>query len=304
MSTTTPPTCALVILTWNAQAYIERLFDSITKQHLQPDHILVIDSSSTDQTQALLANYPVKVHVIPQTAFDHGGTRRLAQTLVDADIYIYMTQDALPANPDTFKLLVAGLLAHERIGCAYARQLPHADANPLAAHLRLFNYPPESQLKSLADTPQLGIKTCFNSDSCAAYRKTALESIGGFPQQAAMAEDVIVAAKLLLAGQSIHYVAEAQVFHSHNFNLRQEFQRYFSIGVFHRHERWIIDQFQAPSREGRRFIRSEVSYLIETKQWRWLPHAVCTWFAKWLGYKLGTHHLSIPAKWRVKWGFK
>jgi rhamnosyltransferase len=293
-----------VILTWNAQAYIERLFEGIAKQRLQPDHILVIDSSSTDQTQSLLTKYPAKVHIIPQAAFDHGGTRRLAQSLVDADIYIYMTQDAVPADPDTFKKLVAGLLSSDKIGCAYARQLPHADANPLAAHLRLFNYPPESQLKSLADIPQLGIKTCFNSDSCAAYSKTALEMIGGFPKQAAMAEDVIVAAKMLLAGKNVQYVADSLVYHSHNFNLRQEFQRYFAIGVFHRNECWIIEQFKAPTSEGYRFIRSEITYLIQTKQWGWLPYAASSWLAKWLGYKLGTYHFAIPLKWRVKWGLR
>lgn len=298
MPTTTPPTCALVILTWNAESYIERLFERIATQTLQPNQILVIDSSSTDQTRSLLTKYPVQLHVIPQAAFDHGGTRRLAQSLVDADIYIYMTQDALPANPDTFKYLTAALENDPKAGCAYARQLPHTDANPLAAHLRLFNYPPISQSKTLADVPRLGIKTCFNSDSCAAYKKSALNAVGGFPAQAPMAEDVIVAAKMLLHGLGIQYVAEALVHHSHNFNLRQEFQRYFSIGAFHRRENWMIEQFQTPTREGFKFIRSEVAYLIRTKQWHWIPYAMCTWLAKWTGYKLGTNESKLPTKWR------
>ena len=222
---------ALIIPILNASKEIPVLFDAIAKQTKQPQHILVIDSSSTDNTRELLSHYPVKVHVIPKHTFDHGGTRQLGTQLIDADIYLFLTQDAIPAHAECFENLINALLQQDTIGCAYGRQLPHADANPLSAHARQFNYPSQSSIKSYADKEKYGVKTYFNSNSFAAYKKIALQKIGGFPSTLILGEDVYVAGKMLMQGYSIHYAADACVYHSHNFNLRQEFHRYFSIGV-------------------------------------------------------------------------
>src|SRR3990167_1391790 len=288
MTDQTNPTIALVILTLNASSYILPLFNSIAQQTRQPDRILVIDSSSSDNTIALLRAYPTaQTHIISQQAFDHDGTRQLATELIDADIYIFMTQDALPATPTTFENIIQALLSSSHIGCAYGKQLPHAGANPLGKHLRLFNYPERSQLKSMADKAQYGIKTCFNSDSFAAYKKSALQAIGGFPRHSIFGEDVYVAAKMLLHGLQIHYAATATVLHSHNFTLKQEFQRYIAIGTFHRQERWIVEEFTTATDEGLKFIFSEVRYLIRTGKIHWLPRAFASWIVKFIGYKLG-----------------
>ena len=66
----------------------------------------------------------------------------------------------------------------------------------------------------MADREALGIKTAFLSDSFAAYRCDALADVGGFPDVPAC-EDMYVGAKLLQAGYTIVYAAEAQVYHSH-----------------------------------------------------------------------------------------
>lgn len=87
---------ALIIPIYNAASDIPFLLPAIMKQSLKPDTILFIDSSSSDNSAALLATYPVTVHTIDKSTFDHGGTRKLATELVDADIYIYLTQDAYP----------------------------------------------------------------------------------------------------------------------------------------------------------------------------------------------------------------
>jgi polysaccharide biosynthesis protein PslC len=287
---------ALIIPTWNAEKYIETLFKQIKRQSLQPQHILVIDSSSTDNTRTLLNQYPVRIHTIPQGQFDHGGTRQLATELVNADIYIFMTQDALPANDYTFKNLIQDLIADPMIGCVYGRQLPAANANPLSAHLRLFNYPEISVTKTYEDKQRFGIKTCFNSNSFAAYSKCALKNTGGFPAQLILGEDIYLAGKILLNQLKIRYSAEAQVYHSHNFNMVQEFKRYFSIGVFHQREKWIVETFNAPTREGIKYIYSEIRYLIKTKKIHWLPRACVSWMAKFIGYKLGRGEKYIPRR--------
>lgn len=285
---------ALILLTYNAENDIPHLIPAIQQQTLQPDTTLILDSTSTDSTMVLLADYPAAKHIIPAYKFDHGGTRKLATQLVDADIYIYLTQDAYPADEFAFQKLIDHLNSDPQVGCAYGRQLPKADATPLSAHLRLFNYPGKSYVRDINNSKQYGIKTCFNSDSFAAYRKTALEAAGNFPDHIMTAEDMYVAANMQLKGFKIGYAADACVYHSHNFSLKQEFHRYFSIGVFHRKEHWIIDNFKSATGEGMRFIKSEIKYLIKTHQWHWIPRALLSTLTKFTAYKLGWYESWIP----------
>ena len=137
-----------------------------------------MDSESNDKTRELLNHYPVQVHTVQRKDFDHGGTRKRATELVDADIYIFMTQDAIPANRDTFKNLIVALSSQESAGCAYGRQLPKQEANVLGAYDRIFNYPEKSHLRTYLDKEKYGIKTCFISNSFAAYKKQALQEVG------------------------------------------------------------------------------------------------------------------------------
>ncbi len=295
-------TTALVIPVLNAEAYIPELFTAIFQQSYLPQHILVLDSESTDKTRERLSDYPVQVHTIQRKDFDHGGTRRLATEMVAADIYIFMTQDAIPANPDTFRYLVSALTAEEKAGCAYGRQLPKKDANILGAYDRLFNYPDKSQLRFYADKDQYGIKTCFLSNSFAAYKKQALREAGGFPVKLISSEDTYVAAKMLLKGYGVYYVAESTVYHSHNMSLLEKFHRYFSIGVFHGKENWLIKAFSGATSEGFRYWFKQLKYLIDTNSLNWLPYAVASTGVSYFAYQLGLRERFLPLAVKRKWG--
>lgn len=288
------PIIALIIPIYNAEQDIPKLIPAILHQDLQPDHILVIDSSSNDRSRELLSPFPIDIHIIPQIEFDHGGTRKLATQLIDADIYIFLTQDAYPADTHTFKNLIELLLSQDKIACAYGRQLPKEDASPISAHARLFNYPENNQVKGFADRTIYGIKTCFNSDSFAAYKKQPLLHIGNFPEHLITGEDVYVAAKLLQHGYFIGYAANAVVAHSHNLSLSDEFHRYFSIGVFHGREKWILENFNSATDEGIQFVKSEMRFLIRQKQWLALPRALASTIVKFFAYQLGLHEKKIP----------
>ncbi|HSW70549.1 MAG TPA: glycosyltransferase family A protein, partial [Gammaproteobacteria bacterium] len=293
---------ALIIPVLNAEEYIPALFSAIFQQSYLPQQVLVLDSESTDRTRELLAPYPVQVHSIQRKDFDHGGTRRLATEMVDADIYLFMTQDAIPANPDSFRHLVAALSSGPKVGCAYGRQLPKQDADVLGAYDRLFNYPDQSQLRFYTDKDEYGIKTCFLSNSFAAYKKEALQAVGGFPSKLISSEDTYVAAKMLLKGYGVSYVAESQVYHSHNMRLKEKFHRYFSIGVFHGKENWLVQAFSGASSEGLRYLRTQLKYLIKNNKLNWLPYAILSTGASYFSYQLGLRERFIPLMLKKKWG--
>lgn len=290
---------ALFIPTYNAENYLARLLPALSNQTLRPDEVLIIDSSSSDRTVEICRSWGARVEIIPQQNFNHGGTRRLACDLLpEANVLFYMTQDAIPANQNSLSRLYEGLFIEKNIGLAYGRQIPHDNASILAQQSRAFNYPSASITKKLADAPSLGIKTCFNSDSFAAYHREALVEIGGFPRDVIGSEDAYVAAKMLLAGYSIRYESDAIVQHSHNYSILQEFRRYFDIGVFYGREKWIESAFGNTNREGIRFFFAEINALIKAKQGWQIPNTCLRTALKFLGYKLGQneHHLILELK--------
>jgi len=231
----------LAIPTFNACASAKSFLDGLKKQTYQVDKIIVIDSSSSDDTVAIFKRGGASVHVIPKSSFDHGGTRQMAVDLVpDADVIIFTTQDIIFATDNTIKTLLDGF-SDVSIGAVYGRQLPSFDATPIARHARLFNYHVNNSIKSCNDIPQLGMKTAFLSNSFAAYSRRALMSVGGFPTGTIFGEDTQVAAKMILKGLKVAYCAEASVYHSHNLTYIGELRRYFDIGVFHSREKWFVD---------------------------------------------------------------
>jgi rhamnosyltransferase len=283
---------ALIIPTRNGEEDLARLLESVGAQTRRCD-VFVVDSSSSDRTIEVAYASGAVVSVIPISEFNHGGTRqKMVVTKPDYDIYVFLTQDAYLADPDALEHLIVPF-SDEKVGAVCGRQLPHKDANELAEHARFFNYPPESRIKSMADSPVLGIKTPFISNSFAAYRREALLGVGGFPSNVILSEDMYVAARMLMAGWKVAYAGDARCHHSHNYTLLQEFRRYFDQGVFHSREPWIRESFGGAGGEGLRYVKSELRYLGFRRFYLW-PSSLLRNALKLMGYKLGQHESKLP----------
>ena len=283
----------LIVPTLNAGSQWSDWIALLKSQSLQPDRVLVVDSSSDDQTIQLARQAGFEVLSIQRSDFNHGATRQLAANhLSDAEILIYLTQDALLADNNALKYLVEAF-SNPLVGAAYGRQLPHLDAGVLGAHARDFNYGAKSEVRSMKDIPVRGLKTVFISNSFSAYRKSALMAVGGFPANVILGEDTFVVSKMVLAGWEVAYCAEAKVRHSHDYTIVQEFKRYFDTGVFHGRETWIRQAMGGADGEGKRFVLSELRCLVRKAPWL-IPSALLRTGMKYLGYKLGMMENKIP----------
>lgn len=285
---------SLCIPTHNASFLWQEWIRCYQQQTIKAEKVIVVDSSSTDQTVLLAEQAGFFVQKITKSDFNHGGTRNLAVELIgeNCEIVVFMTQDALLAEPKSLENLLLPF-SDPNVAAIYGRQLPHQDANPLAAHARLFNYPDQSRIKSRNDVVELGIKTAFMSNSFAAYRLSIFKELGGFPPHTILAEDMWLTAKILLAGYKVVYCAEAKVHHSHNYTLTQEFQRYFDTGVFQASEPWIQQTFGGAVGEGKRFVLSELAFLWKNAP-IWIPKSLLATLCKYLGFKLGLHWRKLP----------
>lgn len=279
-----------VIPTLNAEDTIENQIELLKKQDVE---ILVIDSMSDDNTIQILNKLGIEVLSINRKDFDHGGTRTFGAKSKASDIIVFLTQDALPYDFKCISKIVSSF-KEENVGAVYGRQVPYHNETIFGTHLRLFNYGEKSYIREYKDKGDYGIKTAFLSDSFAAYRTSALKEIGYFKDDLILGEDMYAGANLLKAGYKLAYNADAKVYHSHSYTIFQEFKRYFDIGVFHRCEKWILDEFGKPESEGMKYIKSEMQFIIKSKRIYLLIPFFFRIIAKYFGYKLGYNYERLP----------
>jgi rhamnosyltransferase len=283
----------IVIPTCNAGKDWTRLRAGLTLQGIAPEQVLIVDSSSTDDTRRKAVEAGYRLIVIPRSQFGHGKTRQMASKQVPwAETLIYMTQDACPVGEGSFERLVE-VFDDPKIGAAYGRQVARTEASAIERHARLFNYSPSSYVRDFASREEYGFGATFFSNTFAAYRARALEGVGGFRRDALVSEEVSVAARMLMSGWKIAYCAEAAVMHSHRPTIRHQFSRYFDIAVQHGREQWILDTFGAVGNRGRAFVESEMRFLLKN-DWKQIPFAAVLTVAKWCGYKAGRLEKLLP----------
>ena len=205
---------------------------------------------------------------------------------------VYCTQDAFFSDANCVSRILE-LFVDQSVGAVYGRQLPRDTANLFEIHERNFSYPSISHIYCYDDRKQYGMKTCFLSNAFTAYRVEALQQIGGFPSNTIVSEDMYVGAKMLKAGWKLGYCAEASVIHSHSYNLRELFGRYFDIGVFNTREAWIREEFGAAENEGLKYLKSELSFLRDKKPLL-IPSALIRTFVKYAGFKFGVMERFLP----------
>lgn len=259
-----------------------------------PSLVAVVDSGSTDGSDRVAIECGFALERIDPSAFNHGATRQWAidRFCAGRSFVIFLTQDAVLEGADAPRTLLSSF-SDPSVGAAYGRQIPHHGAGPFEAHMALFNYESASVTRSLADANRLGIKTAYLSNSFAAYRLEALRACGGFPSHLILGEDTFVAVRMLLAGWTLRYCAQARVRHSHSYSIAQEARRYFDFGVMHAQLPELLRHFGAAEGEGIRFVLSELRYCAANAPMA-LPLCPVRNAAKYLGYRLGRQFRWLP----------
>jgi len=239
-------------------------------------------------------NHNITVKHLSKREFDHGRTRNQGVKLSDADVFVMMTQDAMPADEYLVERLLESLRG-EKVAAAYARQLPGRDSSEAERYTRRFNYPEQSRVKTKEDLSELGVKTFFCSNVCAAYRRDIFDQLGGFVNRAIFNEDMLFAAKAVEAGFCIAYAAQAKVYHSHNYTYRQQFRRNFDLGVSQADHPEVFAAYPSES-EGIRLVKSTVAHLKKKGMWNKIPDVIIQSGFKYMGYLMGKRYRRLPVR--------
>ncbi len=298
------PTVDVIIPTYkpNEKQFME-LIDCLEKQTYPVHKIIIMNTEERYFSSLVYGNrfeleHNVSITHISKMEFDHGHTRREGVSKSDADLFVCMTDDAMPKDLQLIEKLIAPIL-EEKAEFAYARQLPREKATIVESYTRHFNYPKESLIKSKADLENLGIKTYFFSNVCAAYRRDLYDKLGGFIEYTLFNEDMLFAAKAIQAGYRIAYVADACVVHSHDYSNSQQFHRNFDLGVSQAEHPEVFDSVPS-TKEGKKLVQKTIGYLESKKKWYLVPGYLINCFCRLLGYKMGRNYRKLPEKMVMK----
>lgn len=287
---------SIIIPICNGAKTLPALLEALEKQTVPIHEIIVSDSQSTDDSVSICHRFGITPILLQREEFDHGGTRSMLGAKATGDILVYLTQDAVPAAENSIEHLVLPIVESPSVCCSYGRQLAADDAGFSASSLRLFNYPAKSEIRRYEDRAQYGLKTIFISNSFAAYRRETLTENGSFKNGLIFGEDTCTLGKLLQAGHRVAYVAEACVWHSHNYTILQDFRRSFDNGVLHAMEKWLLETYGGAEKIGVTYIRSQISFLLRSGKLIQCTGFICRAVCKYAGYKCGRLHTYIPQK--------
>ena len=278
----------IIILTLNAEKRISQILHKIDFKKYD---VLIVDSSSVDFTVSIAKSFGCKIVIIPQQNFNHGATRENARRLLKNRVVVFLTDDAVPLNSTTIEKLIEPILKGKAV-VSYARQIPMENADIFESFPREYNYGNEFQLRSLKDIKQYGVYTFFASNSCAAWSNEALDSIGGF-KSTLTNEDYFACAELLNKCYKVAYVPTAVVSHSHNYSLKEEFQRMYDTGYVRAERPWIQKLVGSANKRGSMYFQQFIIKLWFNSPLL-IPYAIIQTITKFIGYKLGFASLKFP----------
>jgi glycosyltransferase involved in cell wall biosynthesis len=183
---------------------------------LPPRQVVVVDSGSTDGTQAIVESFPTRLIRITPDEFTYGYALNLGVANVDAEIVATLSAHSLPANPDWLRSLVVPF-SSPRVAGVYGRQLPRQNATLLELlGMRLTGV--------LSDTPRLLDRRPLFSNANGAFRRSLwLEH--PFDERVGGAEDIAWVRTMQERGYLIAYEPTAPVYHSHGEPITRHLRR-------------------------------------------------------------------------------
>ena len=281
---------SIVIPVKNGGEDLRRCLDAIRIQHVPDDvEVVVVDSGSTDGSAELAESLGARVERIPPETFNHGATRNLGVDLAAGDRLVFTSQDAHAEDEQWLARLVAPL-DDPRVGGVYGRQIAHEGAKPPERFFLDYLYGPGARRQRAAREADLSMETTLFSNVSSAIRREVFDRFR-FVDDINMSEDQEWSRRVLLDGYAIVYEPRSVVRHSHDYDIRAAFRRFYESGYSARRSYapgggslMVVVRTMAD------YARAEVRWLRERGLLRWLPYAAVYEGAKAAGLVAGTLH--------------
>lgn len=269
---------------YEAGNYILNLNDSLLKQeNVNINKIQYVLTKSKDNSEKILKENKLNYILIDKKEFSHSLTREKEAMKSKSDIIVFISQDIVIENTDYLYNLVNPIINGEADAC-YSRQLTKFDN--IEKYTRESNYPDKSIIKTKDDIEKLGLKTFFFSDASSAVNAKVFKKLNGYDgKNLPINEDMYFAYKLIMNGYRIKYCADSVCYHSHNFKLKELYDRYKLTGRFFK-ENSYIDNF-GTNKSGGGLAKYILKRAIKDKNIKVLIRFVPDMTARYIGMKVG-----------------
>lgn len=288
----------VIIPTYKPDQKFRDLVCMLERQTVPVNKIIIVNTEEKYMDAFCVGNHflsehkNLSIHHISRHEFDHGKSRNFGASKSNADVCVFMTQDAVPEDEFLIENLLKGLQQKD-VACAYARQLPDANSSEIEKLTRSFNYPNHDVVKGQKDIEKLGIKTYFCSNVCCAYDMEVFKKLGGFIKKTIFNEDMIYAGKAVQQGYRIAYVSKARVIHAHNYTGKQQLKRNFDLGVSQAEHPEIFAGISSES-EGVKMVRLVIQQLKAHGHGKEIIPYIYQSGCKFIGYRLGKAYKKLP----------
>lgn len=242
---------SLVLLLKNGGKFLPEMLSILSKQKkIESIELVVVDSGSKDDGLKFLEKLQdglknkkeqkelgiierIEIFKIKPSEFNHAATRNFAVRHCAGEIVVFLTQDALPQSKEWLFDLTRPFRDDEKLAGVFGRQIPRPNTNLVEKYFYTESYPATRRVMDKKDSEFFSNRNIFFSNVNGAVRKDLLWKFP-FRKDLLMSEDQFWGREVLRNGYKIMYLPQAEVVHSHNYNLFQLFKRYYQSGYSQR----------------------------------------------------------------------
>jgi glycosyltransferase involved in cell wall biosynthesis len=192
------PRVSVIIPTYNNARLVTQAVESALAQTYADVEVIVADDGSTDNTQAILAGYGMKIKIIHQENGGPATARNSGFRASRGDYLLFLDSDDL-IPPDKLKLQVSFLETQPDFGLVYsAWQQINEDGTRVLGEVR-----PNKQGQVLKEILR---RDLFFFPGAAVIRRECLEQVGPFDESLYGCEDADMWLRLARAGYAFGYI--------------------------------------------------------------------------------------------------
>ena len=269
---------------FNAEGYINNLDKSIKKQkNVDINRVRYILTKSKDDTEKKLKEINAEYKLIQPKDFSHSIIREREAFESKADIVVFITQDVIIEDDLWLHNLVKDI-EQGKCEAAYSKQI--CKNSTIEKYTRELNYPDKSSYVTKDDIDKLQLRTFFFSDASSAIKRDIFVKLNGYDgKNLPISEDMYIAYKLITNGYTIKYCADSKVVHSHNFTLKQIYDRYYLTGKFFKQNDYL-NKYKV-NNSGLGMAKYILKRAIQDKNWKVLIQFIPNMSARFIGMKMG-----------------
>jgi rhamnosyltransferase len=284
---------SIILPTYNVEKNIRNLLNSIYDQKFDGKiEVLIIDSSDDNTPNIVKNEFPQAQMIrVESEDYNYGKTRNEGAEMTDGECIVFLSADINIADETWLSKLIKPF-NDPNVAGVFGRQLPKEGAYPMERFFICHTYPSKSYTLSLNKNGKIK-KSFFFSNTNSAIRRSIWKK-HKIPEML-MSEDQEWGKRVVLDGYKIIYSSEALVYHSHNYSLKDNFQRFFDSGAT---LAYVYNDNRIEKKnfmwEGMTYELGELKYLLQSGHALWMPYALLYDFMKFLGYLAGTQQKYMP----------